>query len=52
MTESKGQRGQQARCEGLVAREARRTGTGLVKRGLATQLRGGVIMDVVPPSRP
>ncbi|HMK98507.1 MAG TPA: pyridoxal 5'-phosphate synthase lyase subunit PdxS [Acidimicrobiales bacterium] len=25
------------------------TGTGLVKRGLATQLRGGVIMDVVTP---
>ena len=29
--------------------EARRTGTDLVKRGLATQLRGGVIMDVVTP---
>ncbi len=27
----------------------RRTGTDLVKRGLATQLRGGVIMDVVTP---
>src|SRR5579875_3314223 len=27
----------------------RRTGTDLVKRGLATQLRGGVIMDVVNP---
>jgi pyridoxal 5'-phosphate synthase pdxS subunit len=29
--------------------EQRRTGTDLVKRGLATQLRGGVIMDVVTP---
>ena len=29
--------------------DQRRTGTGLVKRGLATQLRGGVIMDVVTP---
>ena len=28
-----------------------RTGTGLVKRGLATQLRGGVIMDVVTPEQ-
>jgi pyridoxal 5'-phosphate synthase pdxS subunit len=30
---------------------ARRTGTPLVKRGLATQLRGGVIMDVVTPEQ-
>ncbi len=29
----------------------RRTGTGLVKRGLATQLRGGVVMDVVTPEQ-
>lgn len=29
--------------------QERRTGTDLVKRGLATQLRGGVIMDVVTP---
>ncbi|MGC8627912.1 MAG: pyridoxal 5'-phosphate synthase lyase subunit PdxS [Acidimicrobiales bacterium] len=29
--------------------QQRRTGTDLVKRGLATQLRGGVIMDVVTP---
>ncbi|HUB70435.1 MAG TPA: pyridoxal 5'-phosphate synthase lyase subunit PdxS [Acidimicrobiales bacterium] len=29
----------------------RLTGTGLVKRGLATQLRGGVIMDVVTPDQ-
>ena len=27
------------------------TGTGMVKRGLATQLRGGVIMDVVTPDQ-
>src|SRR5579875_2854906 len=30
---------------------AHRTGTDLVKRGLATQLRGGVIMDVVTPEQ-
>jgi pyridoxal 5'-phosphate synthase pdxS subunit len=30
---------------------APRTGTPLVKRGLATQLRGGVIMDVVTPEQ-
>ncbi len=29
----------------------RATGTSLVKRGLATQLRGGVIMDVVTPEQ-
>ncbi|HTW06192.1 MAG TPA: pyridoxal 5'-phosphate synthase lyase subunit PdxS [Acidimicrobiales bacterium] len=29
--------------------DGRETGTPLVKRGLATQLRGGVIMDVVTP---
>jgi pyridoxal 5'-phosphate synthase pdxS subunit len=49
-----------ANSEGLVAAgaadgasksEARLTGTGLVKRGLATQLRGGVIMDVVTPDQ-
>jgi len=31
--------------------KSRLTGTGLVKRGLATQLRGGVIMDVVTPDQ-
>ncbi len=36
---------------GAIGAEARRTGTGLVKRGLATQLRGGVIMDVVTPEQ-
>jgi pyridoxal 5'-phosphate synthase pdxS subunit len=34
-----------------VGGAARRTGTDLVKRGLATQLRGGVIMDVVTPEQ-
>src|SRR5580658_419897 len=32
-------------------RGSRLKGTGLVKRGLATQLRGGVIMDVVTPEQ-
>lgn len=43
MTDSDGREG---------TRESRRvTGTGMVKRGLATQLRGGVIMDVVTPEQ-
>jgi pyridoxal 5'-phosphate synthase pdxS subunit len=33
------------------APSARRTGTDLVKRGLAEMLRGGVIMDVVTPAQ-
>jgi len=37
--------------DGASGAERRRTGTGLVKRGLATQLRGGVIMDVVTPEQ-
>ncbi|MGA3219232.1 MAG: pyridoxal 5'-phosphate synthase lyase subunit PdxS [Acidimicrobiales bacterium] len=37
--------------DGTSGTERRRTGTGLVKRGLATQLRGGVIMDVVTPEQ-
>ena len=31
--------------------EAHLKGTSMVKRGLATQLRGGVIMDVVTPEQ-
>ncbi len=50
MTESKGQKATGA-VRGAGGAEARRTGTGLVKRGLATQLRGGVIMDVVTPEQ-
>ncbi|HET9691062.1 MAG TPA: pyridoxal 5'-phosphate synthase lyase subunit PdxS [Acidimicrobiales bacterium] len=34
-----------------IADPSRRTGTDLVKRGLAEQLRGGVIMDVVDPDQ-
>jgi pyridoxal 5'-phosphate synthase pdxS subunit len=37
--------------DGSSGAQLRRTGTGLVKRGLATQLRGGVIMDVVTPEQ-
>jgi len=48
MTESEGQKAP-GTVRGAGGAEARRTGTGLVKRGLATQLRGGVIMDVVTP---
>ncbi len=36
---------------GAAGGVGRRTGTDLVKRGLATQLRGGVIMDVVTPEQ-
>ena len=35
----------------MAAEETRRTGTDLVKRGLAEMLRGGVIMDVVTPEQ-
>jgi pyridoxal 5'-phosphate synthase pdxS subunit len=35
----------------MAAAENRRTGTDLVKRGLAEMLRGGVIMDVVTPEQ-
>ncbi len=34
-----------------AAESPRRTGTDLVKRGLAEMLRGGVIMDVVTPEQ-
>jgi pyridoxal 5'-phosphate synthase pdxS subunit len=34
-----------------ISAPARRTGTDLVKRGLAEMLRGGVIMDVVDPEQ-
>ncbi len=37
--------------DGSGTAQLRQTGTGLVKRGLATQLRGGVIMDVVTPEQ-
>ena len=50
MTESEGQMAA-GTVVGAIGAEARRTGTGLVKRGLATQLRGGVIMDVVTPEQ-
>jgi pyridoxal 5'-phosphate synthase pdxS subunit len=50
MTESEGQVAG-AVVDGVSGAEGRRTGTGLVKRGLATQLRGGVIMDVVTPEQ-
>ena len=43
MTESDGR--------GSATSSPRTTGTGMVKRGLATQLRGGVIMDVVTPEQ-
>src|SRR5271163_453236 len=40
------------RMGGMSASESpRRTGTDLVKRGLADMLRGGVIMDVVTPEQ-
>jgi pyridoxal 5'-phosphate synthase pdxS subunit len=48
MTKSDGQGGQ---VRPAAAAKPRVTGTGLVKRGLATQLRGGVIMDVVTPGQ-
>ena len=35
----------------MAAEQTRRTGTDLVKRGLAEMLRGGVIMDVVTPEQ-
>jgi pyridoxal 5'-phosphate synthase pdxS subunit len=47
MTESDGHGGPGAVGAGAATAEPRLKGTGLVKRGLATQLRGGVIMDVV-----
>ena len=37
--------------QGSTTSSPRATGTGMVKRGLATQLRGGVIMDVVTPEQ-
>jgi pyridoxal 5'-phosphate synthase pdxS subunit len=43
MTSNDGQAGRPAGSQA--------TGTALVKRGLATQLRGGVIMDVVTPAQ-
>jgi len=51
MTYSDGQPGPVTGGPAVAVPAARLTGTGLVKRGLATQLRGGVIMDVVTPEQ-
>ena len=51
MTYSDGQAGPVSAGPTMATPGARLTGTGLVKRGLATQLRGGVIMDVVTPEQ-
>jgi len=52
MTNSDGQADRQAGGQAAQAGPAERvTGSNLVKRGLATQLRGGVIMDVVTPEQ-
>src|SRR5438045_1845666 len=40
-----------ASTDSASAQPGRRTGTDLVKRGLAEMLRGGVIMDVVTPDQ-
>ena len=50
MTEREGQVAA-GTVDGTSGAAGRLTGTGLVKRGLATQLRGGVIMDVVTPEQ-